>query len=125
MSFPYSIPLAPLLGFTLSKGSGSNFSLQLSTFAPYFTTFEGDQPKWEMHGKSKKKISHLKKLQNQNEKGTTALVIYFELSEVKQTYKYHLLLQIQSWALLTFRLQSPILLLINVNIQPTRDVFLV
>lgn len=51
------------------------------------------------------------------------LVIYFELSEVKQTYKYHLLLQIQSWALLTFRLQSPILLLINMSIYNLLGMF--
>lgn len=73
MSFPYSISLAPLLGSTPSKGSGSTFSLQVSTFAPYFTTFEENQAKWEAQGKSKKKISHLKKVQNKNEKAITAL----------------------------------------------------
>lgn len=50
VSFPYSISLAPLLGFTLTKGSRSTFSLQVSTYASYFTTFEEDQAKWEVKG---------------------------------------------------------------------------
>lgn len=40
--------------------------------SPYFTSFDEDQAKWEGQGKFTKKISHPKKVQNENEKATTA-----------------------------------------------------